>query len=230
MRIFFLLLLGLIVTGCQTTDNKPIKISQADIAKSSANSIGKWVSYSRICAEYRGSGADDLKIKALEERYETDLAFQKGHEEIGSLRGYDSVTGLNQCEKAEAIVDAAYNYDKKLAKQELKPSSASTNKNEKKFYLDVAWEHLLDEREIFAVMVKQVGRVGHVKSAKLIGGKKCDAIFRFDDAGTGDWEVTCFDGTRAVGVLQTRGKGKGSFGSGFDAEGNKIDFTIIPAS
>ena len=101
-----------------------------------------------------------------------------------------------------------------------------TDPSEKQFYLDLAWEKLLEGREVFPVMVKQVGRVGYVKSASLIGGKKCDAVFRYDETGQGDWELTCTDGTRAVGVLQTLGRGKGSKGSGFDTDGNKIDFRI----
>ncbi|MFC4270588.1 hypothetical protein GQF03_02560 [Sneathiella chungangensis] len=98
--------------------------------------------------------------------------------------------------------------------------------SEKQYYLDLAWENLLEQRDVFPVMIKQVGRVGYVKSASLIGGKKCDAVFRYDETGQGDWEVTCTDGTRAVGVLQTLGRGKGSKGSGFDTDGNKIDFRI----
>lgn len=98
--------------------------------------------------------------------------------------------------------------------------------SEKQFYLDLAWEKLLEGREVFPVLIRQVGRVGYVKSASLIGGKKCDAVFRYDETGQGDWEVTCTDGTRAVGVLQTLGRGKGSKGSGFDTNGNKIDFRI----
>jgi|TARA_R110002072_G_scaffold80462_6_gene184951 hypothetical protein len=105
-------------------------------------------------------------------------------------------------------------------------STQNTNLSEKQFYLDLAWEKLLVGREVFPVMVRQTGRVGYVKSASLIGGKKCDAVFRYDQTGQGDWEVNCTDGTRAVGVLQTLGRGKGSKGSGFDANGNKIDFRI----
>src|SRR5690606_37090720 len=105
-------------------------------------------------------------------------------------------------------------------------STQNTNLSEKQFYLDLAWEKLLVGREVFPVMVRQTGRVGYVKSASLIGGKQCDAVFRYDQTGQGDWEVNCTDGTRAVGVLQTLGRGKGSKGSGFDANGNKIDFRM----
>lgn len=105
-------------------------------------------------------------------------------------------------------------------------SEQTVNSSEQQFYLDLAWEKLLVGREVFPVMVRQTGRVGYVKSASLIGGKKCDAVFRYDQTGQGDWEVNCTDGTRAVGVLQTLGRGKGSKGSGFDTNGNKIDFRI----
>lgn len=80
---------------------------------------------------------------------------------------------------------------------------------ERQFYLEMTWENLLDNTEVYPVMVKEVDHAGYVKSASLIGGKKCDAIFRYHESGKGEWEVSCTDGTSATGILQFRGPGKG---------------------
>ena len=97
---------------------------------------------------------------------------------------------------------------------------------ERQFYLEMTWENLLDSTETFPVMVREIDRAGYVKSASLIGGKKCDAVFMYHESGQGEWEVTCTDGTSATGVLQFRGQGKGSSGSGLDGDGNKIEFSL----
>ncbi len=64
-----------------------------------------------------------------------------------------------------------------IATQKTAPQSVQ-NSVEQRFFLDVAWEKLLEGRKVYSVMMKQEGRVGYVKSASLIGRKSCDAIFR----------------------------------------------------
>ncbi len=115
---------------------------------------------------------------------------------------------------------------------ENKNSSAKSSQqnNERRYFLDVSWENILQYKQLYSVMVKQIGRSGYVKSASLIGGRTCDAVFNFQKDGSGDWEVDCTDGTNAVGVMQAQGPSKGSKGSGYDKAGNKISFSMSPAT
>lgn len=97
---------------------------------------------------------------------------------------------------------------------------------ERLFYLEMTWESLLTKPEVYPVLIKEEDRTGYVKSASLIGGKKCDAVFKYHESGQGKWDVICADGTSATGTLQFRGQGKGSKGHGFDTDGNRIEFSI----
>ena len=109
------------------------------------------------------------------------------------------------------------------------PQKIATNKNnEQQYKLFLQWENLIPKKERYQVLVTQVGKVGTAKSISLIAGKKCDATFRFTDGDFGEWEVTCTDGSKATGVIQALGRNKGSKGSGFDAEGNKLNFVMVP--
>lgn len=209
MRYFSIIWIFLLA-GCASND-KPVDISDVDL--NNAYVIGWYVTYSDICRTYNGSGADIEVIHAIRERFKWSDSFKRGYDYNRNLFAYDTVTGLKHCDKAKAVLNAVYN--------------GETSKGaELQYYLDLAWEGLLPTRKVFPVKVKEVGRTGHAKSASLIGGKKCDAIFRYDESGQGDWEVTCTDGTRAKGNLQTLASGKGSKGNGFDSDGNKINFRI----
>lgn len=109
-------------------------------------------------------------------------------------------------------------------------TNSSQQNNERRYFLDVSWENILQYTQLYSVMVKQIGRSGYVKSASLIGGRTCDAVFNFQKDGSGNWEVDCTDGTNATGVMQAQGPSKGSKGSGYDKAGNKISFSMSPAT
>ncbi|MEX1036165.1 MAG: hypothetical protein WDZ54_09425 [Sneathiella sp.] len=208
----YLLVIGLfLLTSCATVNDEPADISDVDLNNPYA--IGWYTTYSDICRHFRGSGADLKVTRSVVESYKWSDSFKRGYERNRNLLGFDVITGLTYCDKAKTVVNAAY-------------KGKTNNPTEIQYYLDLAWETLLPARKVFPVKVKQVGRTGHVKSTSLIGDKKCDAIFRYDESGQGDWEVTCTDGTKAMGNLQTLGPGKGSRGNGFDSDGNKIDFRI----
>ncbi len=108
------------------------------------------------------------------------------------------------------------------------PKVATNENNKQKYTLFLQWENLIPIKEQFPVLVTQIGKVGTAQSISLIAGKKCDAIFRFTDKVRGNWEVTCTDGSKATGIMQGLGPNKGSKGSGFDADGNKLDFVMVP--
>ncbi|OUR76584.1 hypothetical protein A9Q83_13500 [Alphaproteobacteria bacterium 46_93_T64] len=164
-----------------------------------------------------------------------------GYAEVGAINGCEGKKNQKSLNcKCQTIdhndvnvlkIPADYRraYKKTSAATMSKKNVAALKSNEKRYYLDLAWEKLLDQRKVYSVMVKQVKRAGYVTSASLIGGKTCDAVFHFKPSGLGEWEVNCVDGTKAVGVMQTQGQDKGSKGNGFDTNGNKINFVMTPA-
>jgi len=164
-----------------------------------------------------------------------------GYAEVGAINGCEGKKNQKSLNcKCQTIdhddvnvlkipADYRSSYQKTSAATKPKKNIVALKSDEKRYYLDLAWEKLLDQRKVYSVMVKQVKRAGYVTSASLIGGKTCDAVFHFKPSGLGEWEVNCVDGTKAVGVMQTQGQDKGSKGNGFDTNGNKINFVMTPA-
>ncbi|MZR30418.1 hypothetical protein [Sneathiella litorea] len=224
MRYFSILFGMLVLVGCNTT-SEPVDISDVDLTNS--YTVGWYTTKSELCGHFLGSGASNQKIQAVTENYRGNERFKKGYDLNHGLLAFDGVTNLYNCDKAKAVVEAVYSGQIATSK-----TGYPTQIQEKsaRFYLDVSWENVLKGREVYPVMVKQVGRTGTVKPTTITVGKTCDATFTYYDiSGTGDWDVNCTDGTSATGTLRTRGPGKGSSGFGIDTLGNKIEFLMLPA-
>ncbi len=66
-----------------------------------ANSLGKHVGYSEICAEYSGEGAPVLVLSRIKEFFKGNKDFQSGYEHWMRYLAYDRVSGLHSCQKVE---------------------------------------------------------------------------------------------------------------------------------
>ncbi len=101
-----LLLVLLFLTSCQTTGDQDVDISDVNVY--STQTVGYYVMYSEICAQFQGNGADNMKLRALKEKHKNSTGFERGYYVNRSLLGMDGVTNLTKCMKAKAIVNAAY--------------------------------------------------------------------------------------------------------------------------
>ncbi len=98
-------ILGSIVllTACNTTNEK-----QHDLATVKADnpySLGYYVKYSELCANFSGSGADNRSMAMLKRKFKNDTQFAKGYAVNQGLEGSDVVTGLDDCKLAKAVVE-----------------------------------------------------------------------------------------------------------------------------
>lgn len=102
-NIICLMALG-VLAACTTTDT-----NYTPTAKETTNPyyVGYYVGYSEVCAFFAGDGADKLQMKTLRDRYAGNQSFDKGVKVTDSLYAYDSVTGLKDCGKAKAVINAA---------------------------------------------------------------------------------------------------------------------------
>jgi len=66
-----------------------------------ANSLGKHVGYSEVCAEYSGEGAPVLVLSRIKRFFKGNQAFQSGYEHWIRYLAYDRVSGLHSCQKVE---------------------------------------------------------------------------------------------------------------------------------
>ncbi|MEH6402411.1 MAG: hypothetical protein V7750_03485 [Sneathiella sp.] len=218
---YFALVFLVILAACNTTGGKPADISNVNLKNLYA--LGTFVTYSELCATFSGAGADKLKIRALKEKYEGDRQFKKGMDRDSNLFVYDWVQ-LNDCPRANAVIDAAYNNNSKTAT--VLPNPAPSNVRGELYQLEVSWENLLTAKKTYPVYVKNTGRKGYLTSVSLIGGKDCRGAFDYTSKGAGSWIVACKDGTKATGVMKDIRSGKGSTGSGTDTAGNIINFKL----
>jgi hypothetical protein len=115
-------------------------------------------------------------------------------------------------------------------KTKKKTASVKSDKNTRPYDMFLEWEKTLSSLEKFQISVSQIGKKGSAKSISLIAGKTCDASFNFTKGDRGEWSMKCTDGSNAVGVIQALGRDKGSKGSGYDQDGNKLEFRLIPSS
>jgi len=225
MKHFIVLLSMLVLVGCNTT-GKPADISDVDLTNS--YTVGWYTTYSELCGHFQGSGASLNQIQSVVEKYRRDARFKRGYDHNRNLFGFDVITNLNRCAVAKTVVETVESGRRTVTAQ---PANATQAKEKNiRFYLDVSWRNVITGREVYPVMVKQVGRTWTVESTTITAGKTCGATFTYyDTSGSGDWDVSCTDGTTAAGTFRTRGSGKGYRGSGVDTEGNKIEFLMLRA-
>ncbi|MEH6402410.1 MAG: hypothetical protein V7750_03480 [Sneathiella sp.] len=103
---YFALISLVFLAACNTTGGKPVDISTVDVKNPYL--IGYYVTYSNMCGYFSGNSADKLVLRSLTEKYEDNKQFKKGYELNSNKVGADRITNLHDCDKAKAIVNAAY--------------------------------------------------------------------------------------------------------------------------
>lgn len=78
------------------------------------------------------------------------------------------------------------------------------------------------------VRLVEQGRRGTIQVDLPEGRGSCTGAHEMQADGRGVWSVACSNGATASGTFQALGAGKGSTGSGADAKGGKVQFTIGP--
>ena len=104
LRLYVLCAVTLL-TACNTTTRNTADISKVNT--SNPYIIGYYVKYSEICAQFRGSGAGNLHIRSLRQKYKRDARFAEGYAINDGLEVFDSITNLPDCDLAKAVVDKA---------------------------------------------------------------------------------------------------------------------------
>ena len=110
MRFIFLGI-AVLLSACTTTENQNIDLSKIDTTNPYV--VGYYVKYSEICAQFRGSGADNLAIRNLKQTYQTNRQFKKGYDVNRGTEGFDAVTNLPDCDLAKAVVNKSSRHSKR---------------------------------------------------------------------------------------------------------------------
>jgi len=208
------------IAACQTTGSKPVDISNVNFKNLYA--LGTFVTYSELCATFSGESADKLKLNALKDKYKGNRQFEKGLGRDGNVFAYDRVQ-LSDCPRSNAVIEAAYKKNI-LNSDEVLPNPAPSSSKRELYQLELSWENLLEIEKTYPIYIQNIGRKGYLTSVSLIAGKDCKGIFNYRAKGSGDWTISCKDGTKADGIMIDDSSGKGSSGSGEDSGGNKITF------
>ncbi|USG61467.1 hypothetical protein NBZ79_00565 [Sneathiella marina] len=211
MRYFVVLLVLALLSGCVTTNQKPVDISDVDL--NDPYTVGVWFAFSNLCEKHHGIASENDAGLALLNKYSFDGRFMQGLMVYDDVSSDDAIKSSRQCYKAKAAVEAA--------------AAAFTHQ----YVLDLAWDSLLEGRKVHSVLVEEYSRAKIVKQTTLVAGKTCSMILRYGrQDGTDDWEIKCTDRTSAIGFLDV--EGEKFHGTGWDNNKNKIDFIIqkAPAS
>lgn len=81
--------------------------SNADPAKFSYN-LGSFVSYSEVCAQFQGNGADNKLILALKQKFKNDPGFARGYDRFDDYTGSDTIIGLTECDRVKEALEKYY--------------------------------------------------------------------------------------------------------------------------
>ncbi|MFT6559300.1 hypothetical protein [Sneathiella sp.] len=106
----FIVFFTVFIAACNTTNNTTVDLSNVDTTNPYL--VGFYVKYSEICAQFRGSGANNLSIHALKQQYQQNARFKKGYAVNNGTEGFDAVTNLDHCDLAKAVVNKASKYQK----------------------------------------------------------------------------------------------------------------------
>lgn len=80
------------------------------------------------------------------------------------------------------------------------------------------------------VMLRTASRSATLSIAVPDGRGTCSGVSELGADGKGTWAVSCTNGATAAGTMRGLGTGKGSVGSGTDAAGGEVRFTMGPAA
>ncbi len=93
----------------------------------------------------------------------------------------------------------------------------------------IRWE---GEKKLIAgtVELSKTSGAGKIRITLPENAGSCRGAFKFDSSRKGHWSVSCTNGLSASGTMTGYGKGKGSSGVGYDADGRSVTFTMGGAS
>lgn len=221
MRIVVFIVLFL--AGCAAGNQKPVDISDIDIGNPAY--VGYYVTYSEVCAQFNGTGADNLKLRALIEEFEGNKTFRRGYVLNRSAFGAGSITGLDNCDKAKAVINAAYDsyiFSEKQASEKFQQGSV--------YQLNIAWNRRFSGEANVPMTATSVGKMTSLHTDEFIWGRPCGLVIRFGDTGkrSNSWYMHCQGGPYADGNLRLAGKDALVAATGADSLGNEVSFTIRP--
>jgi hypothetical protein len=110
LRILLVLLILVTLIACQSTTQEKTAgttTKPTDAATKKYN-LGYIVSYNELCAQFRGTGADDRILQELKRKFANDRNFELGYDQLSSYRVYDNLTGLHQCPEMRELLDNVY--------------------------------------------------------------------------------------------------------------------------
>jgi len=107
--------------------------------------------------------------------------------------------------------------------------SITTSLPDKNLYLErsiaVSWEGY-KELLVGVVKMKEGASSGTMSVPIPSTSEVCNGTYSFKSSGEGTWAISCTNSMSAAGTFQTFGANKGSAGSGTDAKGNSVKYTI----
>ncbi|MEH6525327.1 MAG: hypothetical protein V7723_04590 [Sneathiella sp.] len=105
----FLMVVGLLsLAACTTTETAaPDPALVAKVAKD-AYQLGYVVGYNELCAQFRGTGADDKIVQEFKRKFSRGTAFEQGYDQLSHYGIYDSLSGLNQCQEMRALLESVH--------------------------------------------------------------------------------------------------------------------------
>ncbi len=220
----FVVLVVLFLTGCTTGSQKSVDTSDVDI--SNLHLVGYYTTYSEVCAQHFGFSVSREQVSALTEKYEGNKWFQSGYDINRGLLNSDAVTGIGNCNKAIAIMGAAY--DKHIGGFERTKKLNPRSDTAKIYFMSLTWEGFLESTTTFPVEIEETGQVVTVSSNVLVGGRSCAVAITHDNPQSGQWSIRCGGDKRANGKFRMRNNDYVSHGGGKDADGNLVKIQLAP--
>lgn len=74
-------------------------VRKAKLSKVQKYNIGYMLSYSKVCAQFRGSGLDNLTALEIKQAFENDADFKRGYSRFENFIGHDGVIGFKRCDE-----------------------------------------------------------------------------------------------------------------------------------
>jgi hypothetical protein len=106
-------------------------------------------------------------------------------------------------------------------------SSPPTNIQEKNVYPFAAAWGGYDGLMAGTVTIEESRQKGKFKMKLPNNDGDCAGMFEIQISPKGTWAISCTNGMTAVGTYEITNNGKSSKGSGLDAKGNKVQFTVL---
>jgi len=199
---------GLILSACQTTENK-YTAETATVLKS-ARSIGYYLGYSRVCAQFKGIRVDSLIARDLKEKYSRSEGFQRGYERNAHALGAGSVTGFDRCEFAVRSLELTHAKYSETAQIEKSPVRLKNRLPIGDYNLEVTLDAdgRVFKRDISVsntLWTKRIKGSTHITNyIEIMPEQFCRLKFVFQAPVLGNWNMSCEDGQGAKGTFDVR--------------------------